>query len=504
MGVIKNMIRNWLEFNEPDALNIKIDKLTNFEGQAFINNIWYRGEASELHQLYRQMDDMLGNKHFWSAKPTIGMNIRKIHTGLPGMIIDTLADVSIDDLSNIKVAKRQDEWDCINEETDLKELMKEAIKKALVSGDGAFKFSIDTTISKYPILEFYGGDRVDFEQTRGRITAITFKTKKSLKKKEYILFERYDINGISYRLENSYGREEEIRLFEELSEYQTAENKAKFMMAIPFMIYKSSKHEGRGKSIFDGKLDNFDAFDEVWSQWMLALRKGQLKEYIPDSLLPKDPKTGTILRNNDFDVSFISTESDLSEDGDNKIQTTQGEIPHEALLSTYITALDQCLLGLISPSTLGIDVKKLDNAEAQREKEKTTLYRRNQIVAVASKTIQKLVNLALKVYDNMNKKPPSETEVTVTFGGYANPSFEAQVETVGKASTTNVMSIESQVEELWGDTKDEEWKAEEVKRIKNEKGIVEMDEPSVNKDLDLVEEEAVLDEINKEDTEKPT
>ena len=59
MGFIKNMVRNWLEYNEPNNLSIKIDKLTDFEGQAFINDIWYRGEASELHQLYNQLDDKL-------------------------------------------------------------------------------------------------------------------------------------------------------------------------------------------------------------------------------------------------------------------------------------------------------------------------------------------------------------------------------------------------------------------------------------------------------------
>lgn len=485
MGVIKNMVRNWLEYTEPDSLSIKIDKLTDFEGQAFINDVWYRGKAHELHQLYGQIDDKLGNKHFWSSKPTLGMNIRKIHTGLPAMIVDVLTDISLDDLTGIKVEKRQEEWDLMNKEIKLKKLLKKAVKKALKSGDGAFKWSIDPEISKYPIVEFYDGARVEIEYDRGRLIAIVFKTRKKLNNKNYILRERYDINGITFKLVDKEGKEEDISKFPELKKYQTVVNKAKFMMAMPFMIYESEEFEGRGKSILTDKLDNFDAFDEIWSQWMLAARKGQMKEYIPDSLLPRDPKTGAIMKNNDFDVSFIQTESDMSENGKNEIQTTQGEIQYQALESTYITALDQCLTGIISPSTLGIDVKKLDNAEAQREKEKTTLYRRNQIVDVVDEDIKEIINITFKVYDNMRKKKPTETEAEATFGGYANPSFEAQVETVGKASTTQIMSTVAQVEELWGDTKDEEWKAEEVKRIKEEKGIAEMREPAINEDLDL-------------------
>lgn len=499
MGVIKNMIRNWLQIDEPDSLRIQIEQLTNFEGQAFINDIWYRGDAKEIAQLYEQIERETNNKHFWASSPSSNSNIRKIHTGLPAMIVDSLADISTDDLSNVEVTERQEEWNDIDKEINIRELANEATKSVLVEGDGAFKVSIDTDISDNPIVEFYDGSRVDFEYERGRINAIIFKTKKIINKKDYVLKERYSKDGITFSLEDKDGKELDISEFPTLAKYQNVKNPNKFIMAVPFMIYKSKKFKGRGKSIFDGKLDNFDAFDEVWSQWMLALRKGQLKEYIPDSLLPRNPETGEVIKRNDFDVSFIMTQSDMSEDGTNKIQTTQGNIPHEALLSTYITSLDQCLTGLISPSTLGIDTKKLENAEAQREKEKTTLYRRNQIVDKLNSVLEELIEVIFKVKDTMNEKDIKDVEVTITFGGYANPSFEAQVETVGKASTSSIMSIEAQVEELWGDTKDEEWKKKEVERIKEEKGIVSMDEPAIAEDIELIEEKEILEDNNQEE-----
>jgi hypothetical protein len=83
--------------------------------------------------------------------------------------------------------------------------------------------------------------------------------------------------------------------------------------------------------------------------------------------------------------------------------------------------------------------------------------------------------------DALNGSAYKDVEIDVSFSGYANPSFEAQVETIGKASTYGIMSTETQVEELYGDTKDEEWKKEEVSRIKAEKGIETVDEPAVNK-----------------------
>ncbi len=493
MGWMKNMVRNWLEIKSPDSVQLNIEQLNNFESQSFINSLWYRGEPNELEELYAQLDDRLGNKHFWGSKPTIGMNVRKIHTGLPAMIIDTLADISTDDLDKIEVDKRQEEWDKIAEENNPKALLRDAVVGALVCGDGAFKWSIDTDISKYPIIEFYDGNRVDFEYERGRLVAIVFKTKKIINKQKYTLLERYSKKDITYKLVNKEGKELDIKDFPEIAKkYETVINPNEFMMALPVMLKKSKKYIGRGKSLLDGKLDNFDAFDEVWSQWMLALRKGQIKTYIPESLLPRDPETGVLLRGSDLDNDFISVEESINEDAKSKIETTQGQIQHEALLSTYITALDQCLTGLISPSTLGIDTKKIDNAEATREKEKTTLYKRNQIVEVLTKVISDMVDITFKVYDTMNSKQISDNLGIATFGGYANPSFEAQIETVGKAKTNGIMSIETSVEELYGDTKDEKWKMEEVQRIKNEQGIVDMNEPSINEDLDLIENEDIL------------
>ena len=208
-----------------------------------------------------------------------------------------------------------------------------------------------------------------------------------------------------------------------------------FMMAVPFKIYDSNKWEGRGKSVFDSKCDNFDALDEVWSQWFEALRRGRSKEYIPTSLCPRNPDTGEIIKPNDFDNQYLRVEGSLSEDGKDKVELIQPEIPHESYLSTYVTALDLCLQGLISPSTLGIDVKKLDNAEAQREKEKATLYTRNKIVETIQHSLPEVVNTAIQTYEVLTRQAVTSHTVEIPFGEYANPSFESQVETISKGKT---------------------------------------------------------------------
>lgn len=406
------------------------------------------------------------------------------------MIVEVLTNVCLDDLFDIKLSQRQDEWDAIAEDNKFDGLLKKCVSDVLALGDGAFKFSFSPSVSDYPIIEFFEADRVDFDYDRGRLMSVIFKTRKRLKGKTYIFKEKYSKNGIEYFLESSDGKEVEISNFPELKEYYNPIiNKAGFIPAVPVIINPSKKFKGRGQSIFAGKYDNFDSLDEVYSQWMLAVRKGQIKEYIPEQFLPNDPYTGEILRHNDFDNDYIQLENNMSEGATNKIETTQGIIQHEALLSSYCTALDLCLQGVISPSTLGIDVKKLDNAEAQREKEKTTLYTRNKVLDTLDDVIKQVIITALKFSDTLHNKSSDENiEITVSHGGYANPSFEAQIETISKASTAGIMSVEAQVDELYGNDRDKDWKAEEVKRIKEEKGIIEADEPSVGDEI-LIDEE---------------
>ena len=255
------------------------------------------------------------------------------------------------------------------------------------------------------------------------------------------------------------------------------------MLAEYVSFNPSDKFDGRGQSVFDAKRDNFDALDEVWSQWVDALRAGRTQKYIPENLIPRNPSTGELMKANAFDNRFIKLATSLTANDNSKVCTESATIQHEGYLSTYITALDLCLQGFISPSTLGIDVKKLDNAEAQREKEKATLYTRQTIVTELQRVLPALIQNVFNAYNTMNKTPLADIECDVAFGEYANPSFESQVETVGKAKTQGIMSIEASVDELYGNSRDDQWKKEEVARLKAEQGIVEMVEPALNLDL---------------------
>lgn len=491
MGLInfmRNKIKSFLKIDETNNRIITIRESLDYYGNAAKNRIWYRGDSSEISQLYAQIDSPL--TAFWRAAETKGMEIRKIHTGIPKLIVKSLVNIVINDYNGVEFTDQpvlEDMWNRIAEDNKIDKVIKQCIKDCLIVGDGAFKITFDKEISeKYPIIEFIPGEYVELNRKRGRINEVVFITEYINNHKRYFFRETYGYGYIKYSLQDEYGNELPVNFIPQTKWCDSGgvTFDRSVILAVPAVFGESGLYDGRGESIYDGKSDNFDALDEAWSQWMDALRAGRSKQYIPECLIPRDPDTGKLQKPNSFDNRFIAVGNDLSESGSgNKIYTEQAAIPHDSYLSTYITALDLCLQGVISPSTLGIDVKKLDNAEAQREKEKATLYTRGNIIEMLSEVIPALVASAVGAMQIWRNMPVDMPKVTVKFGEYANPSFESQVETVVKAKTGGIMSIEASVDELYGDSKDDSWKQKEVQRIKEEQGIAEINETSEAGDI---------------------
>lgn len=482
---IRKMVLNWLNVIPASNQSITLMESTAFDTEVIRARLWYRGDADELYQFYKQLNKYGDKTKFWESVPqNINDPMRKIHSGLPAVIADTLAYIVKSDLDVVDVDRT--EWEEISEKIDFENLVGKAVVDALVDGDGAFKISVDTDLSPYPIVEFVGADRVEYEQSRGITTAVIFKTVYAKNHKRYVLYERYGKGFIESKLYSDNGSDVPLNTVEQLEGIKPlVEFNGDYIMAVPIKFYDNKKHTGRGKSIFDGgKSDCFDALDEVVSQWWDALRAGRVKQYIPESMIPRNPQNGTLGAPNKFGNSYITTDFPEVEGATPKIEVVQPDIKYEAFVSSYTNALLMCLQGLVSPATLGIDVGKMSSADAQREKKDVTGNTRNTITGVLEKALPKLIEAILYTYDNMNGKASQDCkEIIVSFGEYGAPDFDSRVETVGKASTYGIMSVETQVDELWGSSKDDEWKAEEVNRIKTEKGLMSGSDSSVGDEL---------------------
>ncbi len=487
MGWFKNMVMKLLKIEPAIDRQVVIKEPLSFQGNVLKNKIWYRGDPSELEQFFKQTaySDAFKTR-FWASVPF--RKVRKIHSGIVGIVIDRFKDIVTSDLNDINFGEEgeaqplKELWNKIANDNQFGDLLGEAVTGALSTGDGAFKISIDE-ISEYPVIEFYGADRVDYQYKRGRLQEIIYYTKYPYpdnSRKEYCLEETYGKGYVTYRLLDDAGGEVPLDTLPETAAFEDVGFDGDYIMGVPVIFLPSSKWKGRGKALFDNKTDDLDALDEVISQWLDAVRKGRVNRYIPEDMVPRNPETGELIEANEFDNDYIAVGSVKKEGFSDKIEVVQPEIRYEAYLNSYTSFMDLVLQGIISPATLGIDLKKTDNAESQREKEKITMHTRGALVDVLIKVIIDLVSKVMMTYDQMNERSPSEYTVSVKFGEYAAPGFDAVVETVGKAKTYGVMSTEKAIDELYGDTMTDDEKAEEISRIKREQGIIELEEPGLN------------------------
>ena len=109
MDNVRKRLQSWLQINPPLAMLINIQEVLDFNGNAIKNRIWYRGDPNELEQLYWQIPrhaSVVGSEYqkFWASRPTPGMEMRKIHTGLPATMVDLLAGIIAANINDFEFA----------------------------------------------------------------------------------------------------------------------------------------------------------------------------------------------------------------------------------------------------------------------------------------------------------------------------------------------------------------------------------------------------------------
>lgn len=487
MNRIQSFIMRLFKIEPARDRSVTILEPHTFRENVIRNKIWYHGDSAELEQYFQKTARWDVEKaRFWAAKAQ--GSVRKMHSGIVSMVIDRYRDIVLADMDNTTFGEGQntlDElWDEIYAKSKLNDVIGEAIASALASGDGAFKITADEC-SPYPIVEFYDAENVDYVYVHSNLREVKFYTSyKGKDNKSLRLEETYGFGYVRYKLYDDTGKEMPMDALPETAHLIDFGIERDLMLAVPLKIMNSTRYKNRGKALFDGKSDVLDGLDEVISQWIDAVRMGRIKRYIPDRLIPRDPDTGQLLPANPFDNDFIAIGDDMSEKAAQQVEISQPAISYEAYVSSYASFLDMVLQGVMSPSTLGIDLKKTENAESQREKEKVTLHVRNKIVDALNETLPGLFRVILQCYDIMCEKTPGDYEPSVKFGEFASPDFSTTVDTVGKAKQYGIMSIETSVDQLYGDTWTQEEKDAEVERLKAEQGIQELEEPAVNLEAD--------------------
>lgn len=494
-----------------------IDPRTREERLTFVNNInediqnklheygvWYGGDSEEIMNYYTRASVLDFNydpiytrnkkSYFWAVSAT-EQDIKRTHSGQPRNIVDTL--VNIVGIPRIRVGTPEGELDKVDSRLQeiLREnrfprlIMQQARPMTFVEGWGAWKINWDTEISDCPILLYYRAEAVDFVYSSGRLRAIIYKDYfQDEKKHDYVLFEiRRKQKG------NLYIEKELFRMnpgtdlinpvplsslpqLKDVKPSIVIENYDGFL-GYPCIVYDDSNGDTYGRSIFTGKIDLFDDLDQCLSQSSNTVRRSTTLEYFDTMYLEKDDKTGMPKMPKAFDRKYIQFKGIKNGDGNvagtGPVQVTQPKLDFAQYSEEATAILLQIISGIMSPATLGIDIAKKDNAEAQREKEKVTIFTRNAVMAEEGDTLRRVANDLLCADELMrtNKVTAKKYDVTVQYDEFADSSFENKLNAVLGGWREGLISDATAIDYLYGDTWDAKRKKDEVAWIeKNRQG----------------------------------
>lgn len=467
-------------------------------------NVWYDGDGDELLNFYTR-ENYIGfnyepfymrNKknYFWAISSTEAQ-IKRTHSGQPRNIVDTL--VNIMPFPLISAGEDTKKLQAVVRESGLEQVYKdEQLPLTLVEGWGCWKINWDKDVSDYPSVEYVSAENVDFIYKNGKIIGIVFKNYYTSDKKRYLLLETRSIEWKpnSSAAEGSEG-ERVLVITNELYELpmnmaatdddtplkkvdlktvpalDSVEERIEIgpfdkLFAVPCVLLgNTSRQWGYGRSIFTGKIDLFDDLDQALSQSSNAVRLSTPIEYIDEEYLERD-KNGLPKKPKAYDRKYVMMKGQKNGDGlatGQPVQITQPSIEFSRYSDHAVQILLQILNGILSPATLGIDIAKKDNAAAQREKEKVTIFTRNALINGEERILRSLMEQMLMAKEFMDTGAVSvhSYDISVKFNEFADDSFENKLEALGKAYDMEEISTDMYLNKLYGDTLSAEERAAE-------------------------------------------
>ena len=473
---------------ETDRLIFINDKRQIMENKLKEYDTWYQGDSDELLNFYTVQTNITYNYepwysrnkrgYFWSIASTEN-DIKRTHSGQPRNIVDTLVsligkpEVGAGTKEN-PIQKSGEKLKKILEDNEFWDIyMFEQMPMTLVEGWGCYKIDWDKDTSDYPIIKYYRAKDVEFVYRDKRLSAIIFKdyytdgklrnyliteTRAVVKGKLYIYKEVFRLNAedIQPIAAADLGNVEELA---ELDMEPIVVDNFRSFLATPCIFYKDIvNNDGYGRSIFTGKVDLFDDLDQCLSQSSNTVRRSTPVEYFNTDFLERDKTTGLPIMPHSYDRKFTSFLGGKNVDGSQMsaqpVQVTQPQLMFNEYSSEAQNILLQIISGIMSPATLGIDVAKKDNADAQREKEKITIFTRNVLIQAETRILKSLFNQILEAVQLMNEQESTcnDYSISVKFSEFADDSFENKLQKLGEAYIKGTISTEMYLEKLYGES----------------------------------------------------
>ena len=437
---IKKRLQNWLEVNNSNELELSInaDSRKKKIEELFV---WYVGDSDMLQSYYATMRKGFTKKnYFWSVSAY--EDNKKTHSGLPSIICDTLSSIQGVPLITCNDERLEEILNFNNFEIMIKE---QETPLTLALGGGCFIVNLKN--NPYVDIEFLDERFIDYEYEGNILKSVIITRYYEYNDKKYVLKEKRTNYSISYKLFTDDGKEVTLTTIPQTENLEDLEHNFNHCLAVPVRFKRNKLEKNYGRSVFAEKLDLLDDLDQIYSVMSEAVRVSTPVEFISTELrnTSANGMRGDV---STFKRKFIRINKSSQTSPD--ITTSQPMINFEGYRTALFETFSAIVLGIISPSTLGIDLARNSNATAQREKEKVTFFTRDDIIENQVEIIKDICNKALQVQDYLDgKQETQEYEISVEFKEFTNNSFDELITRLYPVLASKGISPEEYVKQVW-------------------------------------------------------
>ena len=467
-------------------------------------NVWYNGDETKMLEFYTEAhvntypNEYIRTRNcrqmFWAQTVKVD-KLKRTSGGLARTITTTLCNIiscpdiySASDKYDKLVKNILDENDFIDKSYDRQ------MCKTLYEGWGAYRIDINTIRNEYPKIRYFPANDVYFATEDNDIVGVIFLSNYLRENRRYLILEtRYvkTVNDIPYSC-----IDKEAYLVNEVSGSLTSvplkdldflvdkeshielEN-VPFILAEPCVFYELDGLENEGlygRSIFYGKINALDDYDQAFSILQTNIRRSTSKVVYPVESL-ETTESGETKVPNDFDTEYMAVPNQTYGEG----LDVKAAAPHVIQSDVDVTAYEKTLKcaqdiiagGLISINDIGLTEQTFfrDSAEAIRERSRQTLYTVNYVRRKETKILKSLINKCVFLYEkewenkNVSKENMKDYEVQIRYDKFLSPSAEQKIKSYLPMFQSGAISVEQFVRTIYEDQKSDEEMQEEIDRL---------------------------------------
>lgn len=335
-------------------------------------------------------------------------------------------------------------------------------------GDLLFRLSYNPTTSNRPIINLIEPQMFEVNYKDGEIISYVIKAVNDEDND-------YEIREIFYK--NEQGKVCVIYRFYYDQRYVDPDDKSMMKQCIdkfgkkidvtpkvlPFddfpLVFKKNANESqlykgeRGVPDIQGLDTIEDALTETISDLIDAIRKGGVKQFVDEDLIPQTAD-GQQMRLNQFNKTIITTKGSSSPINNEELfKVVQGNINWEAYTRTIQNLMSIAINKAgMSPTTIGLTGLESINssAESQDARERTSIRTRELALKGWEVTLTELLNKYLQVLDYINGEEILDYThlIKIKFPDYINPSVENVTQVLAQQVASGLKSRQRAIKEL--------------------------------------------------------